>query len=365
MAPAPFPGSCLVEFKQSPRVELVASGPIVGNHALQVVGSSEGERCGIGVGTASGAPHPYDVRATKSARMPIFDLFSKRRKNAINAGKPVVYRYDEFPESFRIQVIHIWRTALGPWFNLDRYSSDSPASNTYWEEIHNICARELGRLALGSRGNPFERCADFLAQADHDGVLDIVELSFRVIDILVRQLPSYSRESSKITQAPDDAIEELNHRFREHALGYQYTGGKLVRVDSQFVHVEGVERAITLLHDASFEGPNREFLTAHEHYRHGRKKEAIADASKALESTLKAICDSRGWGYTEAVTAKPLLDIVFSKGLIPSFLESHFGARCDQLLSPACRPLETGRLAMARDPHPLTYRTTWRHTLFT
>jgi len=84
-----------------------------------------------------------------------------------------------------------------------------------------------------------------------------------------------------------------------------------------------VEGAIALLHDAAFVGPNAEFLAAHEHYRKGRYKEAIADSLKALESTLKAICDARRWSYPSGATAKPLLGLVVEKGLVPAFLEGH------------------------------------------
>jgi len=258
--------------------------------------------------------------------MPIFDLFSKRRRSLERSGKPVIYTYDQLPSSFRVQVVHIWRTAIGPWFELGPFSSEIPRSNRYWEDIHNICARELGVPGLARTGNPFERCVQFLSETDVDGVLDIVELSFRFIDGPIRSVSEYARREVQITQDPDDAIEELNHRLQEHALGYQFTGGELVRVDSQLLHVEAVERTVTLLHDAAFAGPNAEFLAAHEHYRKGRNKEAIAEALKALESTLKAICDARRWGYSPGVTAKPLLDVVFDKGLVPAFLEGHFGA---------------------------------------
>ncbi len=257
--------------------------------------------------------------------MPIIDLFSKRRKEAMAAGKPVVYQYDQFPTPFRVQVSHIWSTAIGPWAS--RYSSaEIPASNMYWSLIENLCARELGRRLLGEASDPMSRCVEFLETAKRDELLDIVELSFRFIDKTVRLLDNYQRHRCRITQDSDEAIEELNHRFREHGLGYQYADGQIVRVDSQLLHVEGVDRAITLLHDLSFDGPNREFLTAHEHYRHGRHKEAIVEANKALESTLKAICDKRSWAYPHDASAKRLLEIAFKNGLIPPFLEAHLSA---------------------------------------
>jgi hypothetical protein len=250
--------------------------------------------------------------------MPVFDLFSKRQKKQADSGKPVIYTYDQFPPSFRVQVIHIWRTAIGPWFEYGPFPSGKRAvSNAYWEQIQNILARELGVPSLAHGDNPCERCANFLLEVNADGVLDIVELTFRVIDSVIRKQPDFRREDSRITQEPDDAIAELNHRFQENAIGYQFAGGELIRVDSQYVHVEAVENAIALLHDAAFAGPNAEFLAAHEHYRKGRDKEAIAEALKALESTLKAICDARRWSYPPGATAKPLLDLVVEKGLVP------------------------------------------------
>ena len=61
MVLAPIPVSCPVAFSQNPRVEAVASEPIVGNHAREwrVVPSASGG--GAGVRPAIGAIHPYEV----------------------------------------------------------------------------------------------------------------------------------------------------------------------------------------------------------------------------------------------------------------------------------------------------------------
>lgn len=82
--------------------------------------------------------------------------------------------------------------------------------------------------------------------------------------------------------------------------------------------------ALLLLHDEEFRGAEEEFLNAHKHYRDGRQKEAIADALKAFESTLKTICDRRSWSYDPKATAKPLLDVVLQNGLVPPELEPQF-----------------------------------------
>ena len=175
-----------------------------------------------------------------------------------------------------------------------------------------------------SHENPDSRCKQYLLSADVLGALDIIELSFRVIDRIVRGADPYEKAAMKLSQTPDDAIEELNQRFLEHGVGYQYVKGKIVRVDSQLVHAEVVKPALTLLNTTGFEGPEEEFVRAFVHYRHGRHKEAVAEALKAFESTMKAICKARNWTVSPTATAKPLMDALFEKGLIPSELASHF-----------------------------------------
>jgi hypothetical protein len=70
--------------------------------------------------------------------------------------------------------------------------------------------------------------------ANVEDALDDIEVSFRVIDREARAISSYEERAS-ISQPANDAIEELNHRFREHRIGYQYVDGQLIRVDSQYV----------------------------------------------------------------------------------------------------------------------------------
>ena len=68
-------------------------------------------------------------------------------------------------------------------------------------------------------------------------------------------------------------------------------------------------------------------MQAHEHYRKGNNKDAIVNAQNAFESTMKAICDQRGWDYgTERATASKIIDVLFKNNLIPSEMQSHFTA---------------------------------------
>jgi hypothetical protein len=107
-------------------------------------------------------------------------------------------------------------------------------------------------------------------------------------------------------------------------LGYEFVGGEILRVDSQLIHAEAVKPALNLLSHQQYSGAQDEFLRAHEHYRKGNSKEAINECLKSFESTMKAICDRRGWAYPPEATSKKLIDICFRNGLIPDFWQGEF-----------------------------------------
>ncbi|MEX2226449.1 MAG: hypothetical protein WEB52_08375 [Dehalococcoidia bacterium] len=263
--------------------------------------------------------------------MAILDTLSKRLARAASAGKADVYQYDKLPIAFRVQVCHIWVASIGPFVAPDRYLGSAPCSIA-WVEIHNAFAREQGVFELDPRSgqDPFLQCQNFLLKAETLPALDLIELTFQAIPIAWERWSSaasaFQRHDFNVTQSPIEAIAELNIRFREHAIGYRFENGQLIRIDSQFIHGEVVTPAIRLLHDAAFRGASQEFLKAHEHYRAGRYKEAINEALKSFESTMKTICDNRGWRYQPNVTAQGLIDLVFKNGLIPVELTSQFTA---------------------------------------
>ena len=44
--------------------------------------------------------------------MPVIDTFAKRMERARNAGKPIIYEYDNLSEKFRVQVVYILRDLI-------------------------------------------------------------------------------------------------------------------------------------------------------------------------------------------------------------------------------------------------------------
>jgi hypothetical protein len=252
--------------------------------------------------------------------MGITDLFSKRQRK-LRGEVPDVYKYDEIPSHLRVQVVHIVKDAFG----VDRMGHDYPAKTHKY--IHESLCREYGVFQLKKYpDSDFEAVYDyFLSCTEFEKVLDIIELSFKVIDTYVRTDEYRYNTNSRLE--PDSAIEELNMRFKEHGIGYQFESNEIIRVDSQFMHAEAVKPTLILLgKEKRFSGANEEFLKAHEHYRHQRYKEALVDALKAFESVMKTICDTQKWTYSQTDTPKKLIDILFQKELVPTYLQSQFGS---------------------------------------
>ncbi len=269
--------------------------------------------------------------------MAIFDLFSKRQKK-LRGDVPDVYVYDNLPQPLRVQIVFIWTDTLGKG---EQYWTGQVKEA--YEFIVNTLCREYGLFKLpgakdyGDREFITELANFFLQVDDVEKALDAVELSFRVINRFTRSWDYLHRHDGK--ERADQAISELNNRFKEHGVGFQFVEGEIVRVDSELLHVEAVKPALRLLNEKNYQGAQQEFLSAYEHYRHGKNKEALNDCLKAFESTMKAICDKRNWPYQPNATSKALIQICFDNGLVPSFWQQQFSSLRSMLES----SIPTGR----------------------
>jgi len=254
--------------------------------------------------------------------MSIFELFSKRQKK-LRGEVPDVYQYEDIPRSFRVQVVHIVRDTIGIE---QRYNE---LTNQVYTDIHKILCKEYGVFSLEQDANSnFSAIYNsFLNQKNHERCLDIIELSFKVIDTHVREQHWNFHSAFGVCQSPDEAIDELNSRFKESGIGYQFQSGGLIRVDSQFIHSETVKPVLRLLgQEVKYKGANDEFLSAHEHYRHKRYKECLNDCLKSFESLMKAIHDKHSWPYNQNDTAKKLINSCLTNKLVPEYLQNQFSS---------------------------------------
>ena len=158
------------------------------------------------------------------------EIYSKRKKMLERQGMPVLYGYDPLPEAFKNQVMYLWRDAVGSeYFSGFTESSGNPD----WIKIIKYIYEEHG-LPLSTNmeiGRGLELSERYLREAATDQALDLIEIVFRYVDKVVRDMEEYGRRQCKITIFPDMAIEKLNRRFLENHLGYQFTNWQIVRME--------------------------------------------------------------------------------------------------------------------------------------
>ncbi len=268
--------------------------------------------------------------------MAVLEIYSKRQKK-FRGEVPDLYQHETIPYELRVQVVHILNDAFGvPIYDRISRSWNLYSLSEAYEFIHKTLCRHYYTFDLDESSKTFYHAVInfFLQTEETDKAIDVIELSWQLIDPNVP-----NKYGVAVNISPHEAIDELNHWFREHRVGYQYKSGQIIQVDSEFIHSQAMEPALKMLSDPMYEGANEEFLSAHTHYRAGEYKECLNDSLKSFESCLKSICDKWHWDYDkDRDAANRLIKLVFDKGLIPTFMESHFSG----LISGLRSTLESG-----------------------
>ena len=161
--------------------------------------------------------------------MPVIDLYSRRKQDSTQVGSDDLI-YDHVPKTVRVQIMYIWNSAIGSYVPSPNHSSPIKRNNNEaWRTLHEAVCREKGLLQLSRHPcNPKEDCIEYLlSERNVDNVLDIVELSFRLIHGL-KNIRRYAPQNMGLILRPDDAISELNARFKQASLGYQFESGYIV-----------------------------------------------------------------------------------------------------------------------------------------
>lgn len=252
--------------------------------------------------------------------MAIRELFSTRNK----AAHPDVYQYDTASSQLRHQASDILTSTIG-LEHIGSYHRQTLAKQCYGYMFHTL-KREYGEPHLNGYWEGDSRWfGDYLVSvSETDRFLDLVELACDAIDRVLRHESDNLPQDRHLTP-PDEALQELNERMKRAGFGYEYTNGIIVRVDEQYLHSEVVKPAIHLLQD--FAGAQQEFLSAHEHYRHGRYEESITDCCKSFESLMKTICKEKNWITTKemaSLNASQLIAKCIDNGLIPNYMQTYF-----------------------------------------
>lgn len=279
--------------------------------------------------------------------MGIVETFSKRLKKATRGKFADVYQFDGLPDPLKVQIVLILRAGLGSYGEVD-YLGTRPGQESFeaWARIVVKLREEIGQFALDAkafRHGPQEEYVSYLmAGVDVANFMDALEIA--LFEMLQLQRPLLTNEhlrSRSHLRFIREVVADLNGRFQEHAVGYQVSDGlEVMRIDSQFLHAAAVTPAMHLLHQGDFDGANKEFLQAHEFYRHEKYEQCLLECGKAFESVMKTIADRRKWPYDkQRDTAAKLVDLMFSHGLFPAALQDEIRGGLLKLLSSGLPPL--------------------------
>ena len=267
--------------------------------------------------------------------MPIVELYESPYKGEVD-----IYRYDYLPKPLRVQVFLLmqdfshWRLGAKDIndyvvdalrreygaFNLEDlgiYSEDE--DREYLDDTIVIFPpTNLGYRNLCGELKSFFLCPK---KIKHD--LNAIKLAFDFMREYAhtQRIPNIA-SSRKISLA----VAELNTRFKQHGVGYEFGNNNFLRIDSQFVHGKIVRPALNLLTDPDYSRAQEEFMKAHGYHLEGDAMGALNECSKSLESVLKIICAKREWQHDSGDGFGKLLEKVTEKGLIPKHWKTLFPA---------------------------------------
>jgi len=177
--------------------------------------------------------------------MPVFETFAARKKASEQSGVVDVYIYDSLPTFLRRQLVLLFTSCIGPGHRSDDYYTVEN-NNRAWDFIAGVMCREVESFSpISGMALSFDQCMTYLqTSTDIDGVLSLVEICCRYMHTVVTTLNRHERENLGITQEARDGLKEISARFRQNAVGYSCDEGRIIRVDSEFVHAEIVKDAL-------------------------------------------------------------------------------------------------------------------------
>lgn len=251
--------------------------------------------------------------------MSTFLTYSKSKK-----GQTDVFQYETLPEKLTIQIGHIWKDFL------KQQCFTSEFKQSIVKIVYDTICREKGKKQLNFNGISFSDEASQVEEylqttKDTDDKLDAIDIMFFFIQRA--QIAAVNHNSFiKITYSAEEAVDDLNTRFKENGVGYQFANNKIIKVDNELLHQETVMPALKLLHEPEYTNANEEYLKAHEHLRFKRNQECMNECLKSFESTMKIICAKNNWAYKDTDSAKPLINLLLTNTFMPAYNENYLSS---------------------------------------
>lgn len=255
----------------------------------------------------------------------ILDFLYSRRHKKDNNLFPDIFVYEPMSEKLKITLYKIFDRTFSECSEVIQYKL---LIDDYYRQIHDaICEEHSFHYLVKPHGDYRPRVLEFFhSNKDILIDLDILTMVFYIID---KTSKNYYGERLLSN------IHTINQRMLEHGFGYQYENGILVRIDSKHTHSEIIKPALSLLQDQRFKNADDEFRQAFEAYKSGNYEEAIRVANNSFESTMKIICNLKGYGLPAKHTATALIEHLRSNDFVPGFQTEAFKglAKCMESVS--------------------------------
>ena len=231
-------------------------------------------------------------------------LIGTKEENLI---KEKSVKLEEIPIELKHQILHIVFDAFGFFPKKSNYYNfeENLIISNYREILKEFCA-ELGLLYLDTpsweSGN--------LSLAFYEYFLK--EQNLNKLFLLIEKFFEVLKQKTNIG-IYREAENKINKRFKEHLLGYKLERGKIIKYNSDYLQEEVVEPALKLINNETFAGAEREFRQALDDYKQDNNVAALNSCGRALESTMKIICDLNKWEYDVRDNAGDLIKKIFKK----------------------------------------------------
>lgn len=249
----------------------------------------------------------------------MYKLYSQRLKES-NNEIPDVYEYDIFTEPFRTKIVYLFSE-----IKYNRYF-ESSFNSFAWDDLIMLYRKEKGLSFLNKNVKvPIENdklndLTTFLMHSCVTDFIDFIDLFFYIMyDIC--QNSTFDKEFVDLI---NNSILELNYRFKQHNLGYEFSKNQIIRIDNKLIHKEIIKPALMLLNLEEFSGAEKEFRKAFEFRRSGNNHGAVLEAGKAFESTMKIICKNLEYSFdAKKDTASKLIQILKTNEFFPTYMHHH------------------------------------------
>lgn len=252
----------------------------------------------------------------------VISTFSK------NAAEPCSsLNYDSIIVNCRVQIINI----IKDFFKLNM--AEPYADEYFWPIVKNLIKDEHGVESLhredlyrvfGGRVSAASEVLEYLkSEGEVNKQLDVIQLIFSLFNTMEAEL---ARAGYRIIYRAGTAIEHLNKRFSENCIGYKFEGNQIIRIDNQLLYSNITKEVFVFLSDPLYRSINDEYIKAHQHFRSGNYMDCIVNSAKSFESTMKIICDQKGYAYQQSDTASKLLNVLYGNNYIPSYLQTGISA---------------------------------------